>query len=256
MKFVLREIRLLLSGLAFGFVFMPAALWYIYIKYDLYVIVYNVNYLSGFYREIYTRLDNPQTWFYLLLPYLLPRLILQLIRSRVPRRSANTELTDATVKGREDMVKALLTDGKDINACASNGQNPLHLAAEQGDIGVVRILLEHGAMVDAVETAAGYTPLHYAAGRGHTDVCELLIRFGADPDALTGNLDSPLHLAVEKGRSGVVGVLLKYHARLDAKNKNGLTPIQLAEHLENGEIVSQVNQHLSETWPYLQISRG
>jgi ankyrin repeat protein len=67
-------------------------------------------------------------------------------------------------------------------------------------------------------------------------------------------MESPLHLAIKKGRAGVVGVLLKYHARLDIKNKSGLTPLQQAEHLEYWEIVNLINQHISETWPYLQIS--
>jgi len=66
----------------------------------------------------------------------------------------------------------------------------LRLAVNQGNSSIVKLLLEQGAMVDAVETAAGYTPLHCAAGHGHTDLCELLIRYGADPDAVTGNLDS------------------------------------------------------------------
>jgi ankyrin len=149
----------------------------------------------------------------------------------------------------------LLKEGSDINGANKNAQTPLHLAADDGNSSVVRILLEHGAIVDAIETAAGYTPLHYAAARGHAEACEILIRFGADHDALTRNQDSPLHLAIEQGRAGVVAVLLKYRARLDTKNKNDMTPLQLAEHLNNKEIANLINQHLSESWPYLQISR-
>ena len=221
MNLILHEIRLLLSGLAFGFAFMPAIIWYVNFKYDLHLIVYNKISFDEFYREIYTRLDAPQIWFSLLLPYLLLRLILLLYSSKAPHPLTTT---------------------------------PLHQAAEQGNSDVVKILIEQGAMVDAVETASDYTPLHYAAGKGHTNLCELLIRFGADPDALTVNMESPLHLAIKKGRAGVVGVLLKYHARLDIKNKSGLTPLQQAEHLEYWEIVNLINQHISETWPYLQIS--
>jgi hypothetical protein len=255
MKTLLHEIRLLVSGLVFGFALMPALLWYIYFKYDVQLVVYNANSLVEFYREIYSGLDVPQTWFSLLLPYLLLRLVLLLFRTKTPRPLTKTSLAHAAMKGREDTVRTLLTDGNDINAGNRNGETPLHLAAEQGNSDIVKILLEQGAMVDAVETAAGYTPLHYAARQGHSDLCDLLIRFGADPDALTENLDSPLHLAIEKGRAGVVRVLLKYHARLDTKNRKGQTPLQLAEHLANQEIANLINQHLSETWPYLQISR-
>lgn len=254
MKLILREIRLLLSGLAFGFAFMPAILWYLYSRFGIQLIEYNSFSIDSFYREIFTGLDAPLTWLGLLLPYLLLRLTLLLFSTKAPRPLVTTPLAHAAFKGREDTVRTLLTDASDINTGNHLGQTPLHLAAEQGNSGVVKILLENGAMIDAVDTVAGYTPLHYAARQGHTDLCELLIRFGANPDALTGNQDSPMNLAIEKRRAGVVGILLKYHARLDIINRNGLTPLQQAEHLENREIVNLINQHLIETWPYLQIS--
>jgi ankyrin repeat protein len=255
MKFMLQEIRFLLSGLGFGFAFMPAILWYAHFKYDVHVFVFNANLLYAYYLEFYTRLEDPLTWFYLLIPYLLLRLILLLFRSKAPRSLATSPLAHAAARGEEDIVRTLLTKGSDINAGNHAGQTPLHLAADQGNSSVTRILLEQGALVDVVETAAGHTPLHYAARHGHTDLCELLIRFGADPDALTGNMDTPLHLAIEAGQAGVVAVLLKYRAKLGIKNRNGLTPLQLAEHLKNREIVNLINRHLSEAWPYLQISR-
>ena len=253
MKFIRYEIRFLLYGLAFGFIFMPAILWYVHFKYDLYLFVFNADSIGSFYREIYTGLNDPRTWFGLSLPYLLLRLILLLFRTKKMHPLASTPLADAALRGREDRVRTLLTNGSDINSGNHNGKTPLHLAAEQGNHGVVKILLEQGADVDAAETGSGYTPLHYAARQGYTDLCELLIRFGADPDALTEHLDSPFHLAIEKGQAGVVGVLLKYHARLNIKNRNDQTPLEQAERLENQQIVSLIHQHLNETWPYLQI---
>jgi hypothetical protein len=255
MKLMLQETRFLLSGLIFGLAFMPAILWYSHFKFDVQVFVYNADSIGGFYLETYTRLEEPLTWFYLLIPYLLLRLTLLLFRSKTPRHLATTKLADTAVSSDEDMVRALITQGGDINTVNHAGQTPLHLAAHQGNTAVTKILLEQGAEVDVVETTAGYTPLHYAARHGHTDLCELLIRFGADPDTLTGNMETPLHLAIKKGQAGVVAVLLKYRASLKIKNRVGLTPLQQAEHLKNSEIVDLINQHLNEAWPYLQLSR-
>ena len=256
MKNLRYEIRLLLTGLALGGIIMPAILWYAYSRYELQLVVYNAVSIDSFYREIFTHLNHPLVVVCLLIPYLLLRLILLLLRQQTPRPVvARTPLAQAASRGQEDQVRALLTQGGDINAGNSNGQTPLHLAAEQGNSSVVRLLLDQGASVDVVETDAGCTPLHYAASHGYADLCEMLIRFGADPDMLTGNQDSPLHLAIGKGRVGVVAVLLKYHARLDIKNSDGKTPLQLAEHLQNREIANLINQYVSETWPYLQLSR-
>ena len=255
MKFMRYEIRLLLTGLALGGASMPAILWYMYSRYDLQLIVYTADSINSFYREIFTHLDDPLVLPCLMIPYLLLRLIL-LLRQKTPRPlPARTPLAQAAAKGREDLVRTLLTQGGDINAGNNNGQTPLHLAADQGNSNVVRLLLEQGALVDVVEKAAGYTPLHYAAAHGYADLCEMLIRFGADSDMLTCNQDSPLHLAIEKGQVGVVCVLLKYRARLDIKNRTGMTPLQQAQHLQNREIVNLINQYLSESWPYLQLSR-
>jgi hypothetical protein len=255
MKFLLHEVRLLLSSLLFGLVFVPAILWYLYFNFDIYLIVNNEVSIDMFYRQIYTRLDEPLVWFWLLLPYLLLRVVLLLFRSKTPPPRATTPLAQAASRGCEDTVRTLLEQGSDINAGNRHGQTPLHLAASQGNSSLIRLLLEQGAMVDATESVAGYTPLHYAVVQGHADMCELLIRYGADPDALTGDLVSPLHLAIEKGRTGVVGILLKYRARLDVRDKNGLTPLQLAQKLNNKEIVNLINQHLRIAWPYLQMSR-
>jgi ankyrin repeat protein len=82
----------------------------------------------------------------------------------------------------------------------------------------------------------------------------LLVRYGADTDAQNTRLETPLHLAVAGGHREVVAILLEYRARLDIRDKNGLTPLQLAENCQNREMITLIEQHLSEAWPYLLIS--
>jgi ankyrin repeat protein len=116
-------------------------------------------------------------------------------------------------------------------------------------------LLKNGADVNVAGTVSGCTSLHYAASLGYADLCELLVRYGAEADAQTAKLESPLHLAIARGHTGVVETLLKYNTRLDIRDKDGMTPLQLAESLENREIVTLIEQHLTELWPYLLIPR-
>ena len=256
MKFLLRETRLLLAGLLFACLFMPAVLWLLNMKHGIHLAGFDSLSVFSFYRDFYTGLDNPLLWPLLLAPYLLHSLIRLLFRSSGPRATATAPLEQATLEGRAETVKELIAQGKDINDRNTRGYTPLHLAATKNNSEVVKILLENGAEVDAVAIDSGCTALHYAASLGYAELCELLARYGANLDAQTTRLETPLHLAVAKGHAGVVALLLKYHARLDIRDRNGMTPLQQAETIKKGEIVSLIQQHLTEVWPYLIISRG
>ncbi len=85
---------------------------------------------------------------------------------------------------------------------------PLHYAAAGGHRGVVRLLLNRGADVDA-QDYLGWTPLHFAAMFGNTIViCELL-RFGANRNVLTHGGETPLGVARRFNRQPRVLELLR-----------------------------------------------
>ncbi|MGB7931138.1 MAG: ankyrin repeat domain-containing protein, partial [Gammaproteobacteria bacterium] len=181
MKILLREIRLLLTGLLFACLFMPALLWFMNFKHGIHLAGFTSPSIVSFYREFYAGLDNPLVWPLLLAPYLLHSLIRLLYHSSAPRAPATEPLEQATLKGHAETIKGLIAQGKDINARNIRGQTSLHLATTKGNSDVVQLLLESGAEVDAVATNSGCTSLHYAASLGHVELCELLVRYGADP---------------------------------------------------------------------------
>ena len=87
----------------------------------------------------------------------------------------STPLHCAVSEGLKDIVTFLLDKGADVNARATctywrpDGRNglftgitPLHKAALMADPNVARILIAHGASLEAT-TESGQTPLHYAA---------------------------------------------------------------------------------------------
>ena len=91
----------------------------------------------------------------------------------------------------ETMEEELLTSCQENNVAQiarllqkpldPNGQG-LVLAAQEGHLAVVRLLLEAGADKDAADTD-GDTALHIAAKEGHLEVVRLLLEAGADKDA-------------------------------------------------------------------------
>ncbi|KAG5760329.1 hypothetical protein H9Q69_013530 [Fusarium xylarioides] len=85
---------------------------------------------------------------------------------------------------RETLIQSLVDRGDNIEAQAANGQTALHIAAEIGDSPhTVKRLLECGANVAAVDED-GLTPLAHAIVYGCLESVRLLISHGADINAL------------------------------------------------------------------------
>ncbi|XP_022764147.1 ADP-ribosylation factor GTPase-activating protein AGD3-like isoform X1 [Durio zibethinus] len=77
-----------------------------------------------------------------------------------------------------------------------DGCTLLHLACETGDIGMLELLLQYGANINAMDSR-GQTPLHRCILKGKAALAKLLLTRGADPQALNREGKTPLELAVE-----------------------------------------------------------
>jgi serine/threonine-protein phosphatase 6 regulatory ankyrin repeat subunit B len=73
-------------------------------------------------------------------------------------------------------AKPQLLEARDVNRYYAT---LLVVAAREGHVGVVRLLLERGAEVNAA-AIFGETALHYAAGGGHEQMVNVLLSSGAD----------------------------------------------------------------------------
>lgn len=80
-----------------------------------------------------------------------------------------------------DANQGLLVDG---NSKDDRKQGPLHVAAQCGNAGVIRLLLERGADVDACGGPKWETPLHWAARAAKRAAVEALLEGGADTQFL------------------------------------------------------------------------
>ncbi|NKB72117.1 MAG: hypothetical protein GKR89_33990 [Candidatus Latescibacteria bacterium] len=102
---------------------------------------------------------------------------------------------------------------------------PLHWAAAAGAIECAKILLAHGAEVDARDSTKE-TPLHRA---GTVEVLWLLAESGADLNPQDNKGRTPLHLATFNGKIEIAEVLIVLGASIRIKNCNGKTPLQVAQ---------------------------
>lgn len=100
-------------------------------------------------------------------------------KTDVEARNSKDEsaLMMASLRGQEDLAAALIARGAHVN---KTGWTPLHYAATNGHLNIMRRLLEAHAYIDA-ESPNGTTPLMMAAQYGSTDAVKLLLEAGADP---------------------------------------------------------------------------
>lgn len=78
---------------------------------------------------------------------------------------------------------------------AFDGCSLLHLACETADLGMLELLMQYGANVNASDSS-GQTPLHWCVIRGKAAFAKLLLARGADPHALDAESKTPYNLAL------------------------------------------------------------
>ncbi len=142
-----------------------------------------------------------------------------------------TPLHSAVKMGDINQIKLLIEHHVDINAKEENGITPLHITAREGiHIDVAYLLLKSGADSNAKEND-GATSLHNAVKRNDIGMVELLLENGADVDASIGAQEkkvTPLHVAAMGEDITVVKLLLDRGANVNAQEDKGLTPLHIA----------------------------
>uniref|UniRef100_A0A8C5KLB9 Kinase D-interacting substrate of 220 kDa n=1 Tax=Jaculus jaculus TaxID=51337 RepID=A0A8C5KLB9_JACJA len=164
-------------------------------------------------------------------------------------------------------LKALLEKCKDVDERNECGQTPLMIAAEQGNLEIVKELIKNGANctledldnwtalisaskeghVHVVEELlkcgvdlehrdmGGWTALMWACYKGRTDVVELLLSNGANPSVTGLYSVYPIIWAAGRGHADIVHLLLQNGAKVNCSDKYGTTPLVWAArkgHLE------------------------
>lgn len=132
--------------------------------------------------------------------------------------------------GAAEIVKELIAHEAAVNVqCGQEKVTPLHLAAEDGDAQCVKLLLQGGANVNAVNQK-NQTPLHLAALSQCPETMELLINKNANTNAQDIDGRTPLHSSIVKvSRScECVRLLLNSGANVNQKDSFGYTPLHLA----------------------------
>ena len=158
-------------------------------------------------------------------------------------RDGSSDLADLLKRLKTEQRKtALETKTKD----GSHFVTPLIIAAHNGHLNSVKILLGYGADIEARGTlktgdqvAEGCTPLWAAAVTGHLDVVRLLIERNADVDGRTSMGSTPLRAAAYEGHLDVVRCLVERGADVNTRHyREGNTPLIVASYRGHLSVVT------------------
>lgn len=154
------------------------------------------------------------------------------------------------MQGTPDIVQLLIDHQAVVNITTSlrgngaerkfNGQRtPLHWACDGGHESCVRLLIKHGADVNA-KNYTDRTPLQEALMRSHLSIAEFLVESGASVDSHDNEGWTPLHQVAHSGKEPVkvIDLLLDKGSDIEAKtftnnylnfvSYNQATPLLLA----------------------------
>jgi ankyrin repeat protein len=145
---------------------------------------------------------------------------------------------------KSDKVAALLIDNPKTNIEAEDraGENALMLAALNGDLELVKLLVSKDAEINK----KGWAPLHYAAANGHDDVVKLLLDHSAYVDAGSPNGTTPLMMAARGDHLSTVKILLDNGADLSVKNQLGLTALDFAKHYNAPDVTKGLSARMAQ----------
>ena len=156
--------------------------------------------------------------------------------ARTPLVSGNA-MVEAVRAGKVDVAATLMLEGNYTANSMDTRHTPLLvIAAEEGHVPMVRLLLEKGARVNS-RAKNNDTPLSRAVMYRREAVVKILLEHGALPDTW-GSEQTPLIIvAVRFGHLGIMKALLEHGADINASDITGRTAVGWAKQKRNKKIL-------------------
>lgn len=205
------------------------------------------------------------------LVFLLAILIATLATGCSKPQQPTINLYRAVHTGNIDQIERNLYWNAKVNQPGPDGLTPLHVSAKKGSLVVIKLLLEHGADIEALDKA-DHSPLATALlarntlvadylvkqgakiapdsllqlcvreGQADRDVIDFLVKQGANLNAPDADGNTPLLRAILGGHRVIAKHLVQKGADIDAPDQAGRTPLQLARELGEQDIAQMLRQ--------------
>ncbi|KAF7420921.1 palmitoyltransferase akr1 [Pleurotus ostreatus] len=118
-----------------------------------------------------------------------------------------------------------------IEQTTAEAESNIFIAAQRGDIALIRDLIESGRATATDRDEQNITPLHWAAINAQVATCRYLLEQGAEVDALGGDLvATPMQWAARNGYLYVIQLLIAHNADPTIADSQGYNTLHLVTH--------------------------
>ncbi len=149
-------------------------------------------------------------------------------------------------------VQTLLSSGTPVDEIDSHGSTALTYAVRNGHVEIVQLLLDKGANIEIGDSAAHGTPLIWAAYKNQEAVVRLLIQHGANINATTADGMTALDAAIHTGATSAEATLRAF----GANGKPAEGPIELVGLSRSGMIVLENRESYPINYCTITLSGG
>lgn len=146
------------------------------------------------------------------------------------------KLVRESAQGHIEFVKQYLDAHPEQVNVMSGGKACIQVAAHQGFVDIVKLLISKGANVNVVDKE-GDSALHYAAFGNQPDTMRILLQNNANINFLNSSHCSALHICAHKKTPHCVRELLNFGADVNIQDSYGDTALHDAIGKENSEVV-------------------
>ncbi|KAK9734878.1 hypothetical protein RND81_04G169100 [Saponaria officinalis] len=159
-------------------------------------------------------------------------------------QAGETALYSASEYGQVDVVREMINYYDPIAASikANNGYDAFHIAAKQGDLEILKVLMDVHPDLSMTYDTSNTTALQTAATQGHTEVVDFLLESGSGIATIArSNGKTALHAAARNGHVAVVKALLEKEPGITTRtDKKGQTALHMAVKGQNLEVVEEL----------------
>eukprot|EP00435_Cladocopium_sp_Y103_P065009 s2528_g26.t2 len=147
--------------------------------------------------------------------------------SAIGGRTMTSPLVIAAAQGNLECVKLLLDAQSQVDHLNKNGESAFNVACSNSNLDVAQLLIRAGASQNQIGKE-GDSPLYHSCLVGDLETTKLLLEVRADPNLITISGQSPLWVVCSSGNAQIVKLLLEARANQNQADVAGRSPLLMA----------------------------